>query len=90
MCRQGNLFPYFTNALVTRKLNLQIVQKRPDKPSEDEHLREEVKILRTLDHPNIVKCLDFFEEETCFYVVMELLEGGEVFDRLVKKVIFVF
>ena len=33
-----------------------------------------------------MKCLDFYEDDTSFYVVMEFLEGGEVFDRLVKKV----
>jgi serine/threonine protein kinase len=48
-------------------------------------LRQEVDILKALDHPNIVKLIDFFEEDKFFYVVMEYLEGGELFDRIVKK-----
>jgi calcium/calmodulin-dependent protein kinase I len=59
---------------------------RHDIPIEDEvALRLEVEILQKMDHPNIVKCLDFFEEEDYFYIVMEYLEGGELFDRIVKK-----
>jgi calcium/calmodulin-dependent protein kinase I len=55
-------------------------------PEEDESsLRQEVEILRSLDHPNIVKLLDFFEEEKFFYVVLEFLPGGELFERIVKK-----
>jgi calcium-dependent protein kinase len=39
---------------------------------------EEVSILNTLDHPNIVKMHDIFEDEKYIYIVMELLSGGEV------------
>jgi calcium/calmodulin-dependent protein kinase I len=55
-------------------------------PEEDEaSLRQEVEIMRSLDHPNIVKLLDFYEEDKYFYVVLEYLPGGELFDRIVKK-----
>ena len=58
-------------------------------PEEDEAaLRQEVEIMRSLDHPNIVKLLDFFEEEKNFYVVLECLPGGELFDRIVKKTFY--
>lgn len=55
---------------------------------DEEHqkgLRHEVSILQALSHPNIVKALDFFEEPERFYVVMECINGGELFDRIVKK-----
>jgi calcium/calmodulin-dependent protein kinase I len=48
-------------------------------------LRQEVKILRGIVHPNIVRLLDFFEEEDYCYIVLEYLEGGELFDRIVEK-----
>ena len=63
----------------------QVVNKQPDKPKQDDNLRKEVEILRALDHPNIVSCLDFFEDKKRFHVVMEFLQGGEVFDKLVQK-----
>lgn len=50
-------------------------------------LLEEVAILRYLDsHPTIIRCLDFLEDSTCYYVVMELVRGGELFDRITAKV----
>lgn len=62
---------------------------RTNLPVEDEiALKQEVEILTSLNHPNIVKCFDFFEEEKYYYVVMEILEGGELFDRIVKKTFY--
>lgn len=38
----------------------------------------EVEILKSLNHPNIVKLFEFFEDETNFYFVQELCEHGTV------------
>ena len=42
----------------------------------------EVEILRNLDHPNIVKVYEYFEDEQNYYIIMEYCEGGDVFDML--------
>eukprot|EP00596_Hydrurales_sp_CCMP1899_P006881 CAMPEP_0119034050 /NCGR_PEP_ID=MMETSP1177-20130426/1100_1 /TAXON_ID=2985 /ORGANISM="Ochromonas sp, Strain CCMP1899" /LENGTH=400 /DNA_ID=CAMNT_0006991251 /DNA_START=71 /DNA_END=1273 /DNA_ORIENTATION=+ len=64
-------------AKVVDKLNL---------PKEDnDSLRSEVKILQMMKHDNIVTCKDFFEEAKSFYLVLEFMEGGELFDRIVQK-----
>jgi serine/threonine protein kinase len=47
-------------------------------------LINEMNILRELDHPNIVKIMEYFEEEESFYIVTELCAGGEVFDEIVR------
>ena len=59
-------------------IHFQVVQKQPAKPKEDENLRKEVDILQQLNHPNIVQCLDFFEDDKTFHVVMEFLQVGVV------------
>jgi len=54
-------------------------------PDEVEALKDEVSILRDLQHPNIIAMYDFYEEEEFYYLVMEVMEGGELFDRIVQK-----
>ena len=48
-------------------------------------IRSEVSLLQSLNHPNIVRGYDFFEEPSSFYFVLEKIDGGELFDRIVKK-----
>ena len=38
-----------------------------------------------LDHSNIIKMYDVFEDERFLYIVMELCAGGELFDRIIQK-----
>ena len=45
----------------------------------------EVSILARLDHPNIMKIFELYEDSHNFYVVSELIRGGELFDYISKK-----
>lgn len=64
---------------------VKIVSKR--KLSEDDlkALWTEIEILDSLNHPHIVKLYEVFEEGQEFYIVTELVQGGELFDRIVSK-----
>ena len=44
----------------------------------------EVDILRTLDHPNVLKVFEYFEDPKNYYLVMEYCSGGDLFDELVQ------
>lgn len=59
-------------------------RQKMDQKHEDS-LRREVQIMMELNHPNIVRALDLFEEPKNFYVIMEIITGGELFDRIVRK-----
>lgn len=48
----------------------------------------EASVMSRLDHPNIVKLVDFMEDYKHFYFVLEYCPGGELFDRLVKKTFY--
>ena len=41
-------------------------------------LINEIDILKQVDHPNIVKLIDVYEDKTTFSLVLELMTGGEV------------
>jgi len=48
-------------------------------------LFNEINILRELDHPNIVKMYEFFEDEKRYYIVTEICKGGELFDEIIAR-----
>lgn len=51
----------------------------------EESLENEIRVLRKLRHNNIVQLYDTYEEQAYVYLVMELVTGGELFDRIVAK-----
>ena len=50
--------------------------------------RTEIKILQTLDHPNVIKMYEYFEDEINIYLIMEKWDGGELFDKIIEKEFF--
>ena len=51
-----------------------------------EDVRREVEIMKHLPkHPNIVTLKDTYEDDNAVHIVMELCEGGELFDRIVAR-----
>lgn len=47
-------------------------------------LRNEITIMKMLDHPNVIKLYETFEEESKLHLVLELCEGGDLFDFITK------
>ncbi|CAI5465856.1 unnamed protein product, partial [Closterium sp. Yama58-4] len=61
-------------------------KKRLECLDDVEDLRREVEVMRLLKgHPNIVSQVDTYEDDTDVHIVMELCEGGELFDRIVAR-----
>ena len=40
----------------------------------------EISILKDLDHPNILKMYEFFQDTKRYYIVTDICKGGELFD----------
>lgn len=51
-------------------------------------LLHEARVLRQLSHPYIVKVKDVYCNEAAFYIVMQLVEGGDLFDRILKRRVY--
>jgi len=45
----------------------------------------EINALKTLDHPNVIKLFEIYQDENYIYLVMEYLAGGELFDYIVDQ-----
>lgn len=58
------------------------IMKPPDSSAQQSQFLSEVEIMSTLDHPNIVHVYELFETDEKYYIVMELVLGGELFDYL--------
>lgn len=64
---------------------LQVAIKVLNKNKLKDHLeaiKEEVSILTKLDHPNIVKYYETYIDEKYIYLVMEYINGGELFEKI--------
>jgi len=42
----------------------------------------EITILRDLDHPNILKMHEFYQDLKRYYIVFDICKGGELFDQI--------
>jgi serine/threonine protein kinase len=52
------------------------------------NILKEVQIMRQLDHPNIIKLVDFHESRQYYYIILELAQGGELFHQIVRLTYF--
>ncbi|XP_029562386.1 calcium/calmodulin-dependent protein kinase type IV [Salmo trutta] len=48
-------------------------------------VRTEIGVLLRLSHPNIIRLKEIFETETDIALILELVTGGELFDRIVER-----
>jgi serine/threonine protein kinase len=66
---------------------VKIIRRAKLRASEDEFVLNEVSIMQSLSQYGdyIVQLLDFYEEEEYFYLVMDYMGGGDVFDRVLEK-----
>jgi len=48
-------------------------------------LKREIRIMKKVNHPNILKLHEVFVEDENFYLVMELVPGKELFERIIDR-----
>ena len=54
----------------------------------EEELRNEIEVLKNLDHPNIMKIFEFFEDENNIYLIAEFCGGGDIAGLMDKYGVF--
>eukprot|EP00746_Dinoflagellata_sp_MGD_P158862 gnl/MRDRNA2_/MRDRNA2_86576_c0_seq11.p1 gnl/MRDRNA2_/MRDRNA2_86576_c0~~gnl/MRDRNA2_/MRDRNA2_86576_c0_seq11.p1 ORF type:complete len:502 (+),score=115.79 gnl/MRDRNA2_/MRDRNA2_86576_c0_seq11:88-1593(+) len=49
-----------------------------------DRFKQEIAIMKMMDHPNIIKLYESFEDHRNIYLIMEICSGGELFDRIIE------
>ena len=52
---------------------------------EENEILNEINILKSMDHPNILKIFEFYSNKQSFSLVTELCPGGELFQQIIDK-----
>ncbi|KAG0682780.1 hypothetical protein C6P42_002447 [Pichia californica] len=74
--------------LTKEKVAIKIIKKYQLDEKQRNNVLKEVNIMKLLNHPNIVRLIDFIENKDYYYIVQEIVSGGEVFNQIVKFTYF--
>ncbi|WP_372370338.1 protein kinase [Candidatus Uabimicrobium sp. HlEnr_7] len=76
-------FDIETNTLVAVKET--IILPSADEQRKLKRLQREYDFLKSINHPNIVRAIDFFEYQNTYYIVMEYVDGYSLESLIVEK-----
>lgn len=64
---------------------VKIVDKRKAGPKDIDDITHEIDVMGRIGyHPNVVQMMEYFSTERRFYIVLDLLAGGMLFNRIVE------
>ena len=61
---------------------LKVIDKKIESKLTMYQISEELKILKNLDHPNIIQVFESFEDEKHFFIVSEFCGGGDLLSKI--------
>ena len=74
-----------THKLTGEDRAVKILSKKTLKSEADfQTILNEISILRSLDHPNILKVKELVEDTKYYHIITELCTGGELFEKILK------
>ncbi len=71
-----------------REIAVKCVEKKKLTQEDLDGLFVEVSVMQVLKHPNVLQLIDFYEDSRHYYLLMELVTGGELFERIVQKSVY--
>lgn len=69
----------------SQRFAVKCISKKSLNEKDESSLESEISILKRIKHPNIVGLVDLYDNRQTLYIVMDLVSGGELFDRIVEK-----
>ena len=79
-----------THLKSNEKRAIKIIKKSriSEKQSLIKLMMQEISILMQSDHPNLIKVYEMLEDEEHYYIISELMPGGELYDKILKMKTF--
>ncbi len=68
---------------IPQRVAIKVIDKAKVEDMND--IQREIEVMNALDHPHIIKLFELYDEPKRMMLVMELVTGGELFDRIVAK-----
>jgi calcium-dependent protein kinase len=63
---------------------IKIIYMKNCSKEEQDHIWNEIVIMKSLDHPNIIRIYEYFKDFNNLFIVMEMAMGGELFDKIIE------
>ena len=77
----GNVY-LAINKFTNEKVALKQIKKTSANLLSDGEIKDEIEILKKLDHPDIVRIIESFNTKNSYILITEYCEGGELFDQV--------
>ena len=77
----GDVFLAY-NIFTKQKVAIKKIYRSNDDALNDGFILDEIEILKSLNHPDIVKIIEFYVTKDAYYIVNEYCGGGELFDKV--------
>ena len=71
-----------TNLMTKQKVAMKKIDKVKDNEIDDMEIKNEIDILRKLDHPNIVKIIEFYSASKAYYIITDYCSCGELYNQI--------
>ena len=73
------------NLLTKANVAMKKIDKSAEDLLEDNEIKDEIEILKKLDHPNIVKILEFYNTPDSYYIINDYCPNGELYYQINKQ-----
>ncbi len=61
------------------------IHRRHKSLESEVEVNNEINLLKSIDHPNIVKIVEFYITKQAYFIITEICQGGELFDKILEK-----
>ena len=70
------------NIITKQNVAMKKINKVKENAIDDMEIKNEIEILKKLDHPNIVKIIEFFSTPKAYYIITDFCGCGELYNQI--------